>query len=53
MARIGQLIPAVLYAHVVGRQGLAAAYTAGRQDVVDAQVASIAMECRDDLRRWR
>ncbi|MFB7482966.1 hypothetical protein ACFUEM_32850 [Streptomyces anulatus] len=49
LARIGQLIPAVLYAHVMDRQGLAAAYTAGRQDVVDAQVASLAMECRDDL----
>ncbi|MFE3661521.1 hypothetical protein ACFXOR_00870 [Streptomyces sp. NPDC059164] len=30
-------------------QGIAAAHNAGRQDVVDAQVASIAMECRDDL----
>ncbi|MFJ9640326.1 hypothetical protein [Streptomyces sp. NPDC101178] len=31
------------------RQGLAAAHNAGRQDVVDAQVVSIARECRDDL----
>ncbi|MEU4032425.1 hypothetical protein [Streptomyces anulatus] len=30
LARIGQLIPAVLYAHVMDRQGLAAAYNAGR-----------------------
>ncbi|MFJ3575981.1 hypothetical protein [Streptomyces rubiginosohelvolus] len=46
---IGQLIPAVLYAHVMDRQGITAAYNAGRQDVVDAQVASLAMECRNDL----
>ncbi|MFG3398846.1 hypothetical protein [Streptomyces parvus] len=49
LARIGQLIPAVLYAHVMDRQGLTAAHNAGRQDVVDAQVASVAMECREDL----
>ncbi|WP_031088661.1 hypothetical protein [Streptomyces sp. NRRL WC-3549] len=49
LARIGQLVPAVLYVHVMNRQGIAAAHNAGRQDVVDAQVASIAMECRDDL----
>ncbi|MFJ9690447.1 hypothetical protein ACIRRX_32770 [Streptomyces bacillaris] len=49
LARIGQLIPAVLYTHVMDRQGLAAAHNAGRQDVVDAQVASLAIECRDDL----
>ncbi|WP_097886341.1 hypothetical protein [Streptomyces sp. st140] len=49
LERIGQLIPAVLYAHVMDRQGITAAYNAGRQDVVDAQVASIAMERRDDL----
>ncbi|MET8608785.1 hypothetical protein ABZV92_35165 [Streptomyces rubiginosohelvolus] len=49
LARIGQLIPAVLYAHVMDRQGLAAAHNAGRRNVVDAQVGSIAMECREDL----
>ncbi|MFJ4962722.1 hypothetical protein ACIP6P_09790 [Streptomyces sp. NPDC088729] len=49
MARIGPLIPAVLYAHVMDRQGITAAHNAGRQDVVDAQVTSMAMECRDDL----
>ncbi|MFF0408586.1 MULTISPECIES: hypothetical protein [Streptomyces] len=49
LVRIGELIPAVLYMHVMDRQGLAAAHTAGRQDLVDAQVASVAMECRDDL----
>ncbi|MEV7296664.1 hypothetical protein AB0N79_34335 [Streptomyces microflavus] len=36
LVRIGQLIPAVLYMHVMDRQGLAAAHTAGRQDLVDA-----------------
>ncbi|MGW1334630.1 hypothetical protein ACWD7B_10175 [Streptomyces rubiginosohelvolus] len=49
LVRIGQLIPAVLYAHVMDRQGITAAYNAGRQDVVDAQVAGLAMECREDL----
>ncbi|MFB8020771.1 hypothetical protein ACFC36_19625 [Streptomyces rubiginosohelvolus] len=49
LKRIGQLIPAVLYAHVMDRQGITAAHHAGRLDVVDAQVASLAMECRDDL----
>ncbi|MEV5583897.1 hypothetical protein AB0L39_35775 [Streptomyces parvus] len=49
LERIGQLIPVVLCAHVMDRQGITAAYNAGRQDVVDAQVASLAMECRDDL----
>ncbi|MEV7659499.1 hypothetical protein AB0O39_35705 [Streptomyces anulatus] len=39
----------MLYAHVMDRQGLAGAHNAGRQDVVDAQVASLAMEYRDDL----
>ncbi|MEU1223848.1 hypothetical protein [Streptomyces microflavus] len=36
LVRIVQLIPAVLYMHVMDRQGLAAAHTAGRQDLVDA-----------------
>ncbi|MFJ4967123.1 hypothetical protein ACIP6P_32580 [Streptomyces sp. NPDC088729] len=31
LARIGQLIPAVLYAHVMDRQGITAAHNAGRQ----------------------
>ncbi|MFI7237656.1 hypothetical protein [Streptomyces cyaneofuscatus] len=48
LIRIGQLIPAVLYAHVMDRQSLAAAHTAGRQDLVDAQVRSLTFECRDD-----
>ncbi|MFD3880635.1 hypothetical protein [Streptomyces microflavus] len=49
LARIGHLIPVVLYLYVMDRQGIAAAHKAGRQDVVDAQVASIAMERRHDL----
>ncbi|WP_143660893.1 hypothetical protein [Streptomyces sp. st140] len=49
LKRIGQLIPAVLYTHVMDRQGITAAHNAGRQDAVDDQVASLAMECRDDL----
>lgn len=49
LVRVGQLIPAVLYMHVMDRQGLAAAHNAGRQDVVDSHVASVARECRDDL----
>lgn len=49
LTRIGQLIPAVLYAHVMDRHLLAGAHNAGHQDAVDTQVASIAVECRDDL----
>ncbi|MGW2183946.1 hypothetical protein ACWCXX_39450 [Streptomyces sp. NPDC001732] len=49
LVRIGQLIPALLYTHVMDRQDIAAAHTAARQDLVDAQVRSVAAECRDDL----
>ncbi|MEU0358440.1 hypothetical protein [Streptomyces cyaneofuscatus] len=35
--------------YVMDRHGIAAAHNASRQDVVDALVVSIAMECRDDL----
>ncbi|MFF3733389.1 hypothetical protein ACFYXM_24500 [Streptomyces sp. NPDC002476] len=49
LVRIGQLIPAVLYTHVMDRQGITAAHNAGRQDLVDVQVRSLALECRDDL----
>ncbi|MEV7952108.1 hypothetical protein AB0O74_34730 [Streptomyces rubiginosohelvolus] len=49
LKRIGQLIPDVLYAHVMDRQGITAAHNAGRQDIVDDHVASLAMECRNDL----
>lgn len=31
------------------RQGIAAAHTARRQDLVDSQVRSLVLECRDDL----
>ncbi|WP_406407229.1 hypothetical protein OG923_03370 [Streptomyces halstedii] len=33
----------------MARQGITAAYGARRQGVADAEIASIAMECRDDL----
>jgi hypothetical protein len=41
LVRIGQLTPALLYTHVMDRQSIAAAHTAARQDVVDAQVRSL------------
>ncbi|MGW2583595.1 hypothetical protein ACWCYZ_20070 [Streptomyces virginiae] len=49
LVRIGQLIPVLLYSQVMDRQHLAAAHTARRQDLIDSQVTSLAMECRDDL----
>ncbi|MYT82453.1 hypothetical protein YW3DRAFT_05846 [Streptomyces sp. MnatMP-M77] len=49
LAHVVHLIPVVLYVYVMDRQGIAAAHNAGRQDVIDAQAASIAMERRDDL----
>ncbi|MFE3556929.1 hypothetical protein ACFXKW_18970 [Streptomyces sp. NPDC059193] len=49
LVRIGQLIPVLLYTQIMDRQQLAAAHTAGRQDLVDSQVSSLALECRDDL----
>ncbi|MER7048908.1 hypothetical protein [Streptomyces jumonjinensis] len=49
LVRIGQLVPALLYMHVMDRQGLAAAHSARRQDLIDSQTRSLAMECRDDL----
>ncbi|MFF3159752.1 hypothetical protein [Streptomyces sp. NPDC057910] len=35
--------------YVMDRQGLAAAHAARRQDLIDSQVHSVALECRDDL----
>ncbi|MFJ5129867.1 hypothetical protein ACIP80_32875 [Streptomyces sp. NPDC088555] len=49
LTRIGQLIPALLYTQVMDRQGITAAHTAGCQDLVDSQVRSLVLECRDDL----
>ncbi|MGW3275184.1 hypothetical protein ACWDFH_27500 [Streptomyces kronopolitis] len=49
LVRIGQLIPTLLYMYATDRQGLAAAHDAGRQDLVDVHVKSVALECRDDL----
>ncbi|MET7886681.1 hypothetical protein [Streptomyces avermitilis] len=49
LVRIGQLIPALLYSHVMDRQRLAAVHAAHRQDLVDFQVSDLARECRDDL----
>ncbi|MFE4692118.1 hypothetical protein ACFRH6_18940 [Streptomyces sp. NPDC056749] len=41
LVRIGRLIPAVLYTHVMDRQGIGAAYNAGRQDLVDSQIRAV------------
>jgi hypothetical protein len=49
LVRIGELIPALLYMHVLDRRDLAAAHTARRQDFIDTQVGGLALECRDDL----
>lgn len=49
LIRIGQLIPAVLYTHVMDRQSIAAAHTAGRENRVDPQAYGMALEYRDDL----
>ncbi|WP_432190368.1 hypothetical protein [Streptomyces sp. Tue6028] len=49
LVRIGELIPALLYSSVMDRQHLAAAHTARRQDLIDSQVSSQALVCRDDL----
>ncbi|TRO55506.1 hypothetical protein [Streptomyces sp. IB201691-2A2] len=49
LVRIGELIPALLYMHVMDRRDLAAAHTARRQDSIDTQVRGLALECRDDL----
>ncbi|MER5974218.1 hypothetical protein ABT112_31690 [Streptomyces sp. NPDC002055] len=49
LVRIGELVPALLYMHVLDRQRLAAAHSAGRQDLIDFDVNGLALECRDDL----
>ncbi|WP_333751804.1 hypothetical protein [Streptomyces sp. IBSBF 2394] len=49
LVRIGELVPALMYMYVMDRQHLATAHTARRQDLVDSQVSSLAVECRDDL----
>lgn len=49
LVRIGQLLPALLYAQAMDRQHLTAAHAARRQDLIDSQVSSLALECRDDL----
>ncbi|WP_328753035.1 hypothetical protein OHT57_46650 [Streptomyces sp. NBC_00285] len=49
LVRIGELIPALLYMHVMDRRDLAAAHTARHQDSIDTHVAGLALECRDDL----
>ncbi|MEU1377975.1 hypothetical protein ABZ442_30625 [Streptomyces triculaminicus] len=49
LTRIGELLPALLYTHVMDRQHLAAAHTSGSQDLINSQVSSLAIECRDDL----
>ncbi|MFG2856686.1 hypothetical protein ACGFZ9_39540 [Streptomyces mirabilis] len=49
LVRIGELIPVLLYSNVMDRQHLAVAHAARNQDLVDSQVSSLAMECRDDL----
>ncbi|WP_327349036.1 hypothetical protein [Streptomyces europaeiscabiei] len=49
LARIGELIPVLLYSSAMDRRHLAAAHTAGDQDHVGFQVSNLARECRDDL----
>ncbi|MEY9988534.1 hypothetical protein ABIE67_000566 [Streptomyces sp. V4I8] len=49
LVRIGELIPALLYMHVLDRRDPAGAHTARRQDVIDTKVGGLALECRDDL----
>ncbi|MER5402051.1 hypothetical protein [Streptomyces sp. NPDC002599] len=49
LVRIGELIPVLLYSNAMERQRLAAAHAARHQDLVDFEVGSLALECRDDL----
>lgn len=49
LVRIGQLIPSLLFMYAMDRQGLAAAQTDSRQDVIAAHVRNVELECRDDL----
>jgi hypothetical protein len=49
LVRIGELIPALLYMHVLDRRDLAAAHTSRRQDFIDTQLRGLALEGRDDL----
>ncbi|MGW2331686.1 hypothetical protein ACWC5C_38880 [Streptomyces sp. NPDC001700] len=49
LVRIGELVPALLYMHAMERQRLTAANSAGQQQLINAEVSGLALECRDDL----